>query len=95
MRDRLSQPAAYAQWMQPASVDLWRTTYYQLLTGAEPVWTWVTGSLLRPVLAALEGSEKDRFSEICRTLYLDAYPAGEDGVTTLPFSRQFLIAHAP
>jgi trans-aconitate 2-methyltransferase len=95
MRDRLSQPAAYAQWMQPARVDLWRTTYYQVLTGDEPVWKWVTGSVLRPVLAALKGSEKDRFSEICRARYLDAYPAGEDGVTTLPFSRQFLVAHAP
>lgn len=94
MRDRLSQPAEYAQWLQPARVALWRTTYYQLLTGDEPVWTWVTGSVLRPMLAALEGSEKDRFSETCRARYLDAYPTGEDGVTTLPFSRLFLIAQA-
>jgi trans-aconitate methyltransferase/nucleoside-diphosphate-sugar epimerase len=47
-RDRLSEPAAYAAWLQPAGVDPWRTTYYQRLTGDDPVWTWVTGSVLSP-----------------------------------------------
>lgn len=94
MRDRLSDPASYARWVQPAEVDLWRTTYYQQLSGEDPVWTWVTGSLLRPVLAALEGSDRERFVEICRTRYAEVYPADADGVTTLPFSRLFLVARA-
>lgn len=58
MRDRLSDPASYARWAQPAEVDLWRTTYHHQLTGEDPVWTWGTGSLLRPVLATLEGSDR-------------------------------------
>ncbi len=94
MRDRLSEPASYARWVQPAEVDLWRTTYYQQLTGDDPVWTWVSGSLLRPVLAALEGSDRERFAELCRTRYAEAYPADADGVATLPFSRLFLVARA-
>lgn len=94
LRDRLAPPDAYASWVQQANVDLWRTTYYQLLTGDEPVWAWVTGSVLRPVLAALNGSERDRFSEICRTRYAEAYPMAPDGVITLPISRFFLVAQA-
>lgn len=94
MRDRLCGPAAYAGWVQPAEADLWRTTYYQQLTGNDPVWTWVTGSVLRPVLAALEGDERERFETRCRARYAEAYPPNAHGVTTLPFSRLFLVAHA-
>ena len=92
MRDRLSRPADYARWLQPADVDLWRTTYYQQLTGDDPVWGWVTGSVLRPVLAALDQPVRDRFTEVCRARYRDAYPVDSDGTTTLPFSRLFIVA---
>ena len=92
MRDRLAEPADYARWLQPGRIDLWRTTYYQQLTGPDPVWTWVTGSVLRPVLAALEADERDRFAEACRQRYAIAYPPDRDGVTTLPFSRLFVVA---
>jgi trans-aconitate 2-methyltransferase len=94
LRDRLAPPTDYAAWVAPAAVDLWRTTYYQPLVGDDPVWTWVTGSLLRPVLAALGDAERERFTRICRARYADAYPAGPGDVTTLPFSRLFLIARA-
>jgi len=92
MRDRLSDPQAYVRWLQPADVDVWRTTYYQQLTGNDPVWSWVTGSVLRPVLAALGDTDRERFEGICRSLYREAYPRGVDGVTTLPFSRIFVVA---
>lgn len=92
LRDRLSSPASYARWIQPADVDLWRTTYYHPLTGDDPVWNWVTGTALRPVLAALEGADEERFARICRDRYAQAYPPGPDGITTLPFSRLFFVA---
>jgi trans-aconitate 2-methyltransferase len=92
MRDRLSPPVDYVRWLQPARVDLWRTTYYQQLTGDDPVWNWVTGSVLRPVLAALDVPDRDRFEEIAKARYQEAYPAGPSGVTTLPFSRLFMVA---
>jgi trans-aconitate 2-methyltransferase len=94
LRDRLADPGDYASWLAPAGVDLWRTTYYQRLTGDDPVWTWVTGSVLGPVLAALDEPDRERFGGVCRARYRLAYPAGPDGVTTLPFSRLFLVAIA-
>lgn len=94
MRDRLSRPDLYARWVQPSAVDMWRTTYYQHLSGDDPVWTWVTGSLLRPVLANLDAADRERLAQHCRDLYREAYPAGAGGTTTLPFSRLFVIAQA-
>jgi len=94
MRNRLSTPTDYAQWVQPASMDLWRTTHYQQLTGNDPVWTWVTGSVLRPVLAELNEDEHERLAEACKEQYRAAYPTDIDGVTTLPFSRLFVVARS-
>jgi len=92
MRNRLAAPDAYARWLQPAAVDMWRTTYYQRLSGDEPIWTWVTGSLLQPVLAAMNESDRNRFSTLCRSKYEQAYPADGSGFTTFAFSRLFMVA---
>lgn len=95
MRDRLATPEAYAGWLSPAAtLDLWRTTYYQRLTGDDPVWQWTTGSLLIPVLEAL-GPDRDRFAAEVKARYRRAYPPDPAGVVTLPFSRLFLVAQAP
>jgi trans-aconitate 2-methyltransferase len=94
MQDRLSDVRLYAGWLQPAHVDVWRTTYYQDLTGAEAVWTWATGSVLRPVAFCDGWRDRARFEALCRSRYLEAYPPGIDGVTTLPFSRLFIVALA-
>ena len=94
MEDRVASPAEYAAWVQPAEVDAWRTTYYQHMAGEHPVWDWVTSTLLRPVLESLEGDQLDRFERLCQTQYREAYPPDEDGLTTLPFSRYFLVARA-
>ena len=93
-RDRLAQPDRYLRWLQPATTDMWRTTYFQQLGGDDPVWAWVTGSFLRPVLANLDAEDGDRFSLQCRALYREAYPSDLSGTTTLPFRRLFLIAQA-
>ncbi|MCP4223975.1 MAG: methyltransferase domain-containing protein [Actinomycetia bacterium] len=93
MRDRLSEVGAYRRWLEPATVDLWRTTYYQALDGPDPVWNWVIGSVLSPVLAALDGADRNRFVEQAKGRYRQAYPADAEGITILPFSRLFIIAH--
>lgn len=92
LRDRLSTPAAYRSWFEPASVDLWTTTYHHVLTGQDPVWEWVTGSVLRPVLAVLGDDDAARFGEACRDRYRTAYPAEPDGTTVMPFRRLFMVA---
>lgn len=94
MRDRLSAPGAYRSWLidRFEAIDMWGTTYYQVLRGPDPVLTWVKGSVLRPVLAALSDRAAATFEERCRTAYAEAYPIQPDGSTILPFRRFFLVA---
>lgn len=92
LRDRLARPADYRRWLQPATVDLWTTTYHQILEGDDPVWQWVTGSVLRPVLEQLGAPDRDRFADRCRRAYADAYPPEPDRSTLLPFQRLFIVA---
>jgi len=94
MRDRLSSPSEYLEWAQPAQVDMWRTTYFQQMHGDDPVWAWVTGSLLRPVLAAFDDVERERFSSVCKRRYREEYRMAADGTTVVPFSRLFILAAA-
>jgi trans-aconitate 2-methyltransferase len=95
LRDRLASPERYAHWLAPGTLDIWRTTYYQRLTGEDPVWQWVTGTVLVPVIEALGPDDRYRFTREVQARYRQAYPAGPDGITTLPFSRLFLVAQAP
>ncbi len=75
-----------------SSLDLWETVYHQELRGDDPVLTWVEGSVLRPVLGALDGAERDRFRDACRRAYAEAYPPEAGGVTVVPFRRLFCVA---
>ncbi|MER5733108.1 trans-aconitate 2-methyltransferase [Streptomyces sp. NPDC002138] len=96
--------ARYTHLLEPAeymdrftglgcAVDVWETTYYQLLTGTDPVLDWVKGTALRPVLTAL-GDDRvavDAFLGEYRDLLRGAYPPGPRG-TVFPFRRIFAIA---
>lgn len=92
--DRVDEPGEYRRWLIDAasSFDIWQTTYYQELTGEDPVWEWTTGSLLRPVLAALDGTDLDDFTAAVKAGYRSAYPPDHTGTVLLPFRRLFLIA---
>lgn len=94
LRHPVASPHEYRRWLQPGTIDLWRTTYYQPLTGPDPVWEWITGSMLGPVLAALEPDDRDRLADRCRPRYREAYPPDPEGVTILPFSRLFMVVMA-
>ncbi len=69
--------------------DVWETTYLHVLAGADPVLRWMSGTALRPALAAL-GDPAEFLAEY-RALLRDAYPAGPVG-TVLPFRRIFVVA---
>lgn len=73
-------------------LDVWHTTYWQALTGDDPVLAWVRGSLLRPLLPLLSEAEQDEFLGQVGAALRSAYPADETGVTLLPFRRLFLLA---
>lgn len=73
-------------------LDVWQTTYWQALTGPDPVLEWVKGSLLRPLLAELGDGERDQFLARVAERLGTAYPADESGTTLFPFRRLFVVA---
>lgn len=78
-------------------VDAWETTYLHVLTGENPVLTWISGTSLRPTAAALEkaGLLEPFTAELGNRLER-AYPVREDpagnSFVLLPFRRIFVVA---
>ena len=90
----VSLPAAYHAMLAPAAeaLDIWETTYLQVLEGENPVAEWTKGTALSPLLAALEGEQRQAFESAYRALVLKAYPPLSDGRTLFPFRRLFMVA---
>jgi trans-aconitate 2-methyltransferase len=94
--DPVAGPGFYYDLLAPtaARVEIWETTYSQVLTGENAVLEWVKGSRLRPLLAALAEPERSAYEAAYGKAVNEAYPAAPDGTTVLPFRRLFLIAVA-
>jgi len=75
-------------------VDAWETTYLHVLSGPDPVYEWISGTGARPVLAVLNGSDRDEFVAEYKRQLRDAYPARSYGAV-LPFRRIFVVARRP
>jgi len=75
-------------------VDAWETTYLHVLTGEDPVYTWISGTGARPVLQALPDELRPVFVRRFKAALREAYPAREWG-TILPFRRIFVVARRP
>jgi trans-aconitate 2-methyltransferase len=86
-------PATYLDVLAGAgcTVDAWETTYLHLLTGPDPVFTWVSGTGARPTLEALPDDLRAAFEEEFKGRLRAAYPARPYGVV-LPFRRIFVVA---
>jgi trans-aconitate 2-methyltransferase len=76
------------------TVDAWETTYLHVLTGEDPVFTWVSGTGSRPTLQALPDDLRPAFEDEFRARLRAAYPPGPAGVV-LPFRRVFVVAQVP
>jgi trans-aconitate 2-methyltransferase len=87
-------PAAYYDILKrhAASVDIWETEYLHVLKGDDAVYHWVSGTGLRPFVAALDGEEREAFVASYKKKLRDAYPQREDGTTLFPFKRLFAVA---
>ena len=72
-------------------VDAWETTYLHVLTGPDPVFTWVSGTGARPTLQALPDDLRPEFEAEFRERLAAAYPEHPYGVV-LPFRRVFVVA---
>jgi trans-aconitate 2-methyltransferase len=75
-------------------VDAWETTYLHVLHGADPVFTWVSGTGARPTLQALPDDLRPRFEDELKARLRTAYPDDGHGVV-LPFRRIFVVARTP
>ena len=81
-------------WLAPNStyVDIWTTTYLHALEGDDPIVDWMSGTGLRPYLAALpDEAERQAFCAVYGRRLAPLFPR-RDGITLLPFPRLFVIA---
>jgi trans-aconitate 2-methyltransferase len=73
------------------AVDAWETTYLHVLTGADPVYAWISGTGARPVLQSLPDGVREDFVRRFKAELRAAYPPKDWG-TVLPFRRIFVVA---
>ena len=96
--DPVAAPAAYTVLLAQlgCAVDVWETTYQQVLDPAgeqdSPVLEWTKGTALRPVLDLLTGEqERADFLAAYAARLAEAYPRRGFG-TLFPFRRIFAVA---
>lgn len=91
--DPVGAPEFYYDLFAPlaASVDIWETDYAQVLDGDDPVYNWVSGTALRPLMAALDEAEGLAFSGEYKAALRGAYPERADGKTLFAFKRIFMV----
>jgi trans-aconitate 2-methyltransferase len=65
-----------------------------VLTGGDPVFTWVSATGARPTLQALPDDLRPQFERELRAGLRQAYPE-RDGVVVMPFRRVFVVARTP
>jgi trans-aconitate 2-methyltransferase len=73
------------------AVDAWETTYLHVLTGDDPVFTWISGTGARPTLQSLPADLRPGFEDELRRRLAAAYPERAYGVV-MPFRRVFVVA---
>jgi trans-aconitate 2-methyltransferase len=90
-------PTGYLDVLTAAGLaaDVWETTYLHVLTGEDAVLRWVSGTVLRPVLARLSAADAEELTTGYAAALRAAYPVRADGTTVLPFRRVFAVGHRP
>ncbi len=91
------EPADYLRVLLDlgCEADVWETTYFHVLTGADPVFDWVAGTGARPTILALPEALRAEFEDEFRALLRKAYPADPAGRVVMPFRRIFAVARKP
>lgn len=90
-------PAFYYETLSPyfKKINIWETTYLQVLEGENPVLEWMKGTGLRPILTMLETNDNfsgiQAFIKAYSELLLKCYPKDKNGKTLFPFKRLFII----
>lgn len=91
---RVFPPAWYYRLLAPMArhLDIWDTEYLQVMEGESPIISWVKGTALLPVMAALDDGEAARFLPELERRFAAHYPPESDGRTLFPFRRRFIVA---
>ncbi|MBG0568304.1 trans-aconitate 2-methyltransferase [Actinoplanes aureus] len=96
--DPVDDAAGYAALLTAtgATVDAWETTYLHLLPAAapgadHPVLSWMEGTALRPVRAALDEADWADFRAELAIRIAETHPE-RHGVVAFPFRRIFVVA---
>jgi trans-aconitate 2-methyltransferase len=74
------------------SLDIWETEYLQVLEGENPVFDWVSGTGLRPILNGLDEPDRTLFVQEYQSRLRATYMPEPDGRTLYPFRRLFIVA---
>jgi trans-aconitate 2-methyltransferase len=92
-RPWVAEPDVYLGRLAPHAtvLDVWETTYVQVLDGEDAVLRWMQGTGLRPVLSELDEAERAEFLEEYGARLRAAYPRRAFG-TVLPYRRIFAVA---
>jgi len=89
-------PAAYADLLPDADVEIWTTEYHQFLPasadGAHPVRSFSSATAGRPVLSKLDEMATNAFAAAWDKSLDAAYPRRPDGGVWFPFRRLFFVA---
>jgi trans-aconitate 2-methyltransferase len=95
-RAAVHEPSDYLEVLAGLGLapDVWTTTYLHVLHGDEAVLDWMTGTALRPVLAALDNDAAAAFLAEYGERLRKHYPRRHYG-TVLPFRRIFAVARRP
>ena len=95
MENPVAEPLYYYDLLSPfsKSIDMWETTYMQVLTGDYPVLEWTKGTVLPPLLAQLSQEEQKDFIDKYTSKLASSYVKQNNGNTIFPFTRMFIIAY--
>jgi trans-aconitate 2-methyltransferase len=91
----VATPAFYYDLLAPhaSRVDLWQTSYEQVMPDAEAIVEWVKGTGLMPYLEALsDDAERARYVDAYRDGIAQAYAVRADGKRLFTFPRLFIVA---
>lgn len=91
----VAEAGRYYDWLKPAceSVEVWETSYMQVMSGTDPVLDWISATALAPLREALPADQRGPFRDAVGAELRRAYPQRGDGATLFPFRRLFIIAH--
>lgn len=74
------------------SLQIWETEYFQEMSEYQEIFDWVSGTGLRPVLAAMDAESQNRFKHAYIGAITKAYPLQANNKILLPFKRVFIVA---